>query len=94
MAFAKYGNMSIGCLCMYICVCISLIKRVSSGPPRCFGVVRLVLSIHDNFGDEDGVLEDFYGRKGERHPKQDSHDFSRCQMKAIRFRISEKFRSL
>ena len=43
----------------YICVRISLIKRVSSGPPCCFGVIRLVLSIHDNFGDEDGILEDF-----------------------------------
>ena len=31
----------------YISVRISLIKRVSSGPPCCFGVVRLVLSIHD-----------------------------------------------
>ena len=54
---------------MYVCVCISLIKHVSSGPPCCFGVVRLVLSIHDNFGDENGISEDFYGRKGERHPK-------------------------
>ena len=49
---------------------ISLIKRVSRGPPCCFGVVRLVLSIHDNFGDEDGMLQNFYSRKGERHPKQ------------------------
>ena len=32
----------------YICARISLIKRVSSGPPCCFGVVRLVLSIHDS----------------------------------------------
>ena len=59
-----------------------------------FGVARLVLPIYDNFGDEDGILEDFYGRKGERHPKQDSHDFSRCQMKVIRSEISEEFRSL
>ena len=43
----------------YICLRISLMKPVSSGPPCCFGVVRLVLSIHDNFGDEDGTLEDF-----------------------------------
>ena len=85
----KYVNWMLA----YICVCISLIKRVSSGPPCCFGVVRLVLSIHDNFDDQDGILEDFYGRKGESHPKQDSHDVSRCQMKAIRFAISEKFRS-
>ena len=39
----KYGNWMRG----YISVRISLIKRVSSGPPCCFGVVRLVLSIHD-----------------------------------------------
>ena len=72
----------------------SVIKRISSGPPCCFGVARLVLSIHDNFGDEDGILEDFYGRKGETDAKQDSHDVSRCQMKVIQFRISEKLRSL
>ena len=81
-------------MCAYICVRISVIKRVSSGPPCCFGVARFVLSIHGYFGDEDGILEDFYGRKGERHPKQDSHDVSRCQMKVIRFEISEEFRSL
>ena len=90
VAFAKYVNW----MRAYICVRISVIKRASSGPPCCFGVARLVLSIHDNFGDEDGILEDFYGRKGERHPKQDSHDVSRCQMKVIRFEISEEFRSL
>ena len=78
----------------YICMHTSLIKCVSSGPPCCFGVVRLVLSIFDNFGDDDGILMDFYGRKGERYPKQDSHNVSRFQMKAIWFRISEKFRSL
>ena len=81
-------------MCAYICVCISAIKRVSSGPPCCFGVVRFVLSIHDNFGDEDASLEDFYNRKGERHPKQDSHDVSRCHMKVIQFEIWEEFRSL
>ena len=59
-----------------------------------FGVARLILPIHDNFGDEDGILKDFYGRKVERHLKQDSHDFSRCQIKVIRFEISEEFRSL
>ena len=79
------------CVYMRAHICI---KRASSGPPCCFGVARLVLSIHDNFGDKDGILEDFYGRKGERHPKQDSHDVSRCQMKVIRFEISEEFRSL
>ena len=73
---------------------MSKIKRVSSGPPCCFGVVRLVLSVHDNFGDEDWILEDFYGRKSERHPKKDSHDISRCQTKVIRFGISGKFRTL
>ena len=46
---------------------MSVIKRASSGLPSCFGVARLVLSVHNNFGDEDGILEDFYGRKGERH---------------------------
>ena len=40
----KYVNWMLA----YICVRISLIKRASSGPPCCFGVVRLVLSIHDN----------------------------------------------
>ena len=79
------------CVYMRAHICI---KRASSGPPCCFGVARLVLSIHDNFGNEDGILEDFYSRKGERHPKQDSHDVSRCQMKVIRFKISEEFRSL
>ena len=59
-----------------------------------FGVVLLVSSIHDNFGDEDGILEDLYGREGEGHLKQDSRDFSRCQMKVIRFEISGEFRSL
>ena len=39
----KYVNWMLA----YICVRISLIKRASSGPPCCFGVVRLVLSIHD-----------------------------------------------
>ena len=92
MAFAKYG------ICnrmrAYICVRICVIKCASSGPPCCSWCGRLVLSIHDNFGDEDGILEDLYGRKGEGHPKQDSHDFSRCQMKVIRFEISGEFRSL
>ena len=78
----------------YICVCISVIKRALSGPPCCLSVARLVLPVHDNFGNEDGILEDFYGRKGERHPKQDSHDVSRCQVKVIRFKISEEFRRL
>ena len=90
MAFAKYG------ICnrmrAYICVRISVIKCASSEPPCCFWCGRLVLSIHDNFGDEDGILEDLYGRKGEGHPKQDSHDFSRCQMKVIRFEISGEFK--
>ena len=92
MVFAKYG------ICnrmhAYICMRISVIKCASSGPPCCFWCGRLVLSIHDNFGNEDGILEDLYGRKGEGHPKQDSHDFSRCQMKVIRFEISGEFRSL
>ena len=35
-------------VCVYICVRISVIKRVSSGPPCCFGVARFVLSIHDS----------------------------------------------
>ena len=42
---------------------ISVIKRTSSGPPCCFGMARLVLSIHGNFGDEDGILEDFTAEK-------------------------------
>ena len=39
-------------------------NRVLSGPKCCFGVVRLVLSIHDNFGDEDGILLRFSITRG------------------------------
>ena len=42
---------------VYICVRISLIKRVSSGPPCCFGVVRLVLSIHDSAASVRGITK-------------------------------------
>ena len=44
--------------CVYMHV-ISVIKCALSGPSCCFGVVCLVLSIHDNFGNEAGNLEDF-----------------------------------
>ena len=32
----------------YICVRISKMKRVSSGPPCCFGMIRLVLPVHNS----------------------------------------------
>ena len=83
----------IGCVRIYACTYLLLnVLRVDRHVA--FGVARLVLLIHDNFGDKDGILEDLYGRKGEGHPKQDSHDFSRCQMKVVRFEISGEFRSL
>ena len=83
----------IGCVRIYACAYLLLnVLRVERHVV--FGVARLVLSIHDNFGDEDENLEDLYGRKGEGHPIQDSHDFSRGQMKVIRFEISGEFRSL
>ena len=47
----------------YLCVRISVIKRTSSGPPCCFCVAHLVLLIHDNFGDEDGILRIFTAEK-------------------------------
>ena len=54
----KYVNWMLA----YICVRISLIKRVSSGPPCCFGVVRLVLAIHDNLYVPGGDRKAFSGR--------------------------------
>ena len=83
----------IGCVRIYACAYLLLnVLRVDRLVVS--GVARLVLPIHDNFGAEDGILEDLYGRKGEGHPKQELHDFSRCQMKVIRFEISGEFRSL
>ena len=40
------------------CARIDRIKRVCSDPPCCLGVFSNILSVHDNFGDEDGILRD------------------------------------
>ena len=91
----RLPNMEYVIRCVRIYVCAYLLLNVLRVDRHVvFGVAQLGLSIHDNFGDEDGILEDLYDRKGEGHPKQDSHDFSRCQMKVIRFEISGEFRSL
>ena len=46
-----------------------------SKPPCCTSVFLDLLPVHDNFGNEDGILRDFYYRKSERHSlKQDPHD--------------------
>ena len=53
------------------------IKRVCSHePPCCPGAFSDFLSVHDNFGDEDGILRDILLRKSEDIPKQDPHDVS------------------
>ena len=54
-------NMEIWKLDAY--VYMRVIKCVSSGPPGCFGGVRLVLSRHDNIGDEGGILRIFTAEK-------------------------------
>ena len=37
---------------------IDSIKRVCSEPPCCPGALSDLSSVHDNFGDEDGILRD------------------------------------
>ena len=45
------------------CARIGAIKRVCSEPPCCPGAFLDLLSVHDNFGDEDGILRDILLRK-------------------------------
>ena len=40
------------------CTRIDSIKRVSSELPCCPGVFSELSSVHDNFGDKDGILRD------------------------------------
>ena len=56
------------------CARIGSIKRVCSEPPFCPGVFSELSSVHDNFGDEDGILRDILRRESEDIPKQDRHD--------------------
>ena len=49
------------------CARMDSIKRVCSEPPCCPGAFLDLLSIHDNFGDENGILGLFYSGKSERN---------------------------
>ena len=49
------------------CARIDSIKCVCSEPPCCSGAFLDLLSIHDNFGDEDGILGLFYCGQSERN---------------------------
>ena len=53
------------------CARIDSINRVCSEPPCFPGVFSELSSIHDNFGDEDGILRDILQRESEDIPKQD-----------------------
>ena len=79
------------------CARIDSMKRVFSEPPCCPGVFSEPSSVHDNFGDEDGILRGILRRESEDIPKQDPYDVSRCQTSLtrhqIRFVTSGKFRS-
>ena len=72
-------------------------KHVCSEPPCCPGVFNELSSVHDNFGDEDGILRDILRRESEDIPTQDPYDVSRCQTSLMRYQIrfvtSGKFRS-
>ena len=46
---------------------IDAIKRVCSELPCCPGPFLDLLSVHDNFGDENGILRDILLPKSERH---------------------------
>ena len=77
------------------CAGIDSITRVCREPPCCPGAFSDLSSVHDNFGDKDGILRDISLRKSEDISKQDPHDVSRCQTclmrHQIRFVISGKF---
>ena len=79
------------------CARIDSIKRVCSEPPCCPVVFSELSSVHDNFGDKDGILRDILRRESEDIPKQDAHDVLRCQTSLMRhqnrFVTSGKFRS-
>ena len=49
------------------CAHIDSIKRVCSEPPCCPGAFLDLLSIHDNFGDENGIFRVIYCGKSERN---------------------------
>ena len=49
------------------CARIDLIKCVCSEPPCCSSAFLDLLSIHDNFGDKDGILGLFYCGQSERN---------------------------
>ena len=49
------------------CARMDSIKRFCSEPPCCPGAFLDLLSIHDNFGDENGILGLFYSGKSERN---------------------------
>ena len=42
------------------CARIDSIKRVCNEPPCCPGASLDLLSVHDNFGDEDGILRGYF----------------------------------
>ena len=44
------------------CESIDSIKRVCGEPPCCPGVFSELSSVHDNLGDEDGILRDILRR--------------------------------
>ena len=69
------------------CARISAIKRVCSVPPCCLGAFLDLLSVHNNFGDEDGIFRDILSEKVKDIPKQDPHDISRCQTSLMRHQI-------
>ena len=45
------------------CARIDSIKRVCNKPLCCSGAFLDLLSVHDNFGDEDGILRDILLRE-------------------------------
>ena len=77
------------------CARIGAIKRVCSEPPCCLCAFLDLLSVHNNFGDEDGIFRDILREKVKDIPKQDPHDISGCQKSLmrhqIRFETSKKF---
>ena len=79
------------------CARIGAIKRVCSEPPWFLDAFLDLLSVHNNFGDEDGIFRDILREKVKDIPKQDLHDISRFKTSImrhqIRFETSKKFRS-
>ena len=56
----------------YIVITCARIDSIKRGePPFCPGVFSDLSSIHDNFGDKDGILKDILRRESEDIPKQD-----------------------